>query len=215
MIFKLEKDLVTELVKLLKEDHNIKYVTRELRNGNNIADIVFSDEIERNYAIFKEYIQSYYYVNKMLNKKSIKVDDLKIESDVLQKEFKKFLKFLEREGYINIKENKIEVIKKVRFATKNIVAIEAKLSDWRAGLEQAITYKVYSDYVYVAMEKTYFKNVDVELFKEKNVGLILVEKGKMTKKVTPKKEKNNNLEIKYYMVDKFISSLNKEKIINS
>lgn len=215
MIFKLEKELVVELVKLLKKDHNIKYVTRELRNGNNIADIVFSYEINRNYAIFQEYIQSYYYVNKMLNKKIFKIADLRIESETLQKEFKKFLKFLEKEGYINIIGNKIEVIKKVKFATKNIVAIEAKLSDWRAGLEQAISYKVYSDYVYVAIEKTYFKNVDLCLFKEKNVGLILVEKGKMVKKLTPKKVKNNNLEIKYYMIDKFISSLIKEQTINS
>lgn len=215
MIFKLEKELVSELVELLKKDHNIKYVTRELRNGNSIADIVFSDEIDRNYAIFEEYIQSYYYVNKMLNKKNIKLEDFKIESDILQKEFKKFLKFLEKEGYININGNKIEVIKKVKLATKNIVAIEAKLRDWKAGLEQAISYKVYSDYVYVAIEKTYFKNVDLELFKEKNVGLILVEKGKMIKKIIPKKEKNSNLEIKYYMIDKFISSLNKEQIINS
>lgn len=215
MIFKLEKELVAELVELLKNEYNIKYVTRELRNGNNIADIVFSDEIDRNYAIFSEYIQSYYYVNKMLNKKIIKIEDLKIESDIIKKQFKKFLKFLEKEGYINIKNNRIEVIKKVEFATKRIIAIEAKLSDWKSGLEQAISYKVYSDYVYVAIEKTYFKNVDLDLFREKNVGLILVEKGKMIKKLVPKKEKSNNLEIKYYMIDKFIKSLNKEQTINS
>ncbi|HHX67820.1 MAG TPA: hypothetical protein GX708_07170 [Gallicola sp.] len=214
MIFKLEKDLVSELVELLKKDHNIKYVTRELRNGNNIADVVFSEDISRNYAIFEEYIQSYYYVNKILNKKRIKIDDLQIDSLTIQKEFKKFLKFLEKEGYINIKGNNIEVIKKVKFATKNIVAIEAKLSDWKAGLEQALSYKVYSDYVYVAIEKTFYKNVDLEQFKLNNVGLILVEKGKMRKVFTPKKEKNSQLEIKYYMLDKFISSLGREQTIN-
>lgn len=215
MIFRLEKDLVSELVELLKKDHNIKYVTRELRNGNNIADVVFSEDISRNHAIFEEYIQSYYYVNKILNKKRIKIDDLQIDSLTIQKEFKKFLKFLEKEGYINIKGNNIEVIKKVKFATKNIVAIEAKLCDWKAGLEQALSYKVYSDYVYVAIEKTFYKNVDLEQFKLNNVGLILVEKGKMRKVFTPKKEKNIQLEIKYYMLDKFISSLGREQTINS
>lgn len=215
MIFKLEKDLVTELINLLKKDYNIKYVTRELRNGNNIADVVFSDEINRNYAIFKEYIQSHYYVTKILNKKSIKITDLNIESELLKKEFRKFLTFLEKEGYINIVGNKIEIIKKIKPATKNIVAIEAKLSDWKAGLEQALSYKVYSDYVYVAIDKTYYKNVNIELFKQRNVGLILVEKGKLTKKIVPKKEKNNNLEIKYYMIDKFISSINKKNLLNN
>jgi hypothetical protein len=214
IIFSLEKDLVSELVGLLKDEYNIKYVTRELRNGNNIADVVFSEGIERNYAVFEEYIQSYYYVNKILNKKSIKIEDLGIGSSTLQKEFKKFLKFLEKQGYINIKGNKIEVIRKVRLATKNIVAIEAKLSDWKTGLAQALSYKVYSDYVYVAIEKTYYKSVDLEQFKLNNVGLILVEKGKMTKVFKPKKEKHNQLEIRYYMLDKFISSLAPQEIIN-
>lgn len=214
VIFKSEKELVSEVVDLLKKDYDIKYVVRELRNGNNIADVVFSSEINRNYAIFEEYIQSYYYVNVMLNKKKIRLEDFKIESQTIQKELKKLLDFLEKEGYITINNNKIEIIRKVKLATKNIVAIEAKLSDWKAGLKQALLYKVYSDYVYVAIEKTYFKNIDLELFEENNVGLILVEKGRIIKKLVPKKEKNNNLEIKYYMIDKFITLINNKSMVN-
>ena len=56
MTFKYEKDLVNELVKILQEDYDIKYVVRELQNGKNIADGVYSKELQRDFAIFYEYI---------------------------------------------------------------------------------------------------------------------------------------------------------------
>ncbi len=208
MTFKYEKDLVNELVKILQDEYNIKYVVRELQNGKNIADVVYSKELQRDFAIFDEYIDSYYYFNEIIINKKKNIDELDIQNKELLKKFKKFLKKLEKAGYITIKNNRIHVIKKVDIASKNVVAIEAKLSDWKSGLNQALAYKQYSDYVYVAIDECCYKKIDVKLFENNNVGLILVGKGHIKKILNPKKEKEFNDDIKYYMVDKFLSSIN-------
>ena len=208
MTFKYEKDLVNELVKILQDEYNIKYVVRELQNGKNIADVVYSKELQRDFAIFDEYIDSYYYFNEIIINKKKNIDELDIQNKELLKKFKKFLKKLEKAGYITIKNNRIHVIKKVDIASKNVVAIEAKLSDWKSGLNQALAYKQYSDYVYVAIDECCYKKIDIKLFENNNVGLILVGKGHIKKVLNPKKEKEFNDDIKYYMVDKFLSSIN-------
>lgn len=208
MTFKYEKDLVNELVKILQEDYDIKYVVRELQNGKNIADVVYSKELQRDFAIFDEYIDSYYYFNEIITNKKKNIDELNIQNKGLLRRFKKFLKKLEKAGYITIDNNKIHIIKKVDLASKNVVAIEAKLSDWKSGLNQAITYKQYSDYVYVAIDECVYKKINIKQFEDNNVGLILVGKGHIKKVFIPKKEKDFNVDIKYYMIDKFISSIN-------
>ena len=208
MTFKYEKDLVNELVKILQDEYNIKYVVRELQNGKNIADVVYSKELQRDFAIFDEYIDNYYYFNEIIINKKKNIDELDIQNKELLKKFKKFLKKLEKAGYITIKNNRIHVIKKVDIASKNVVAIEAKLSDWKSGLNQALAYKQYSDYVYVAIDECCYKKIDIKLFENNNVGLILVGKGHIKKILNPKKEKEFNDDIKYYMVDKFLSSIN-------
>ncbi len=207
MTFKYEKDLVNELVTILQEDYNIKYVVRELQNGKNIADIVYSKELKRDFAIFDEYIESYYYFNEIIQNKKKTIEELNIKNKDLLRKFKKFLKKLEKAGYITLNNNKIHVIKKVDIASKNVVAIEAKLSDWKSGLNQALAYKQYSDYVYVAIDEYYYKKVDIELFEKNNVGLILVGKGHIKKVLIPKKEKDFEVDIKYYMIDKFLTSV--------
>lgn len=208
MTFKYEKDLVNELVKILQEDYDIKYVVRELQNGKNIADVVYSKELQRDFAIFDEYIDSYYYFNEIITNKKKNIDELNIQNKDLLRRFKKFLKKLEKAGYITIDNNKIHIIKKVDLASRNVVAIEAKLSDWKSGLNQAITYKQYSDYVYVAIDECVYKKINIKQFEDNNVGLILVGKGHIKKVFIPKKEKDFNVDIKYYMIDKFISSIN-------
>lgn len=210
MNFRYERDLVNELVEILQKDYNIKYIVRELKNGKNIADVVCSKEIERDFIIFDEYIESYYYFNEILTHRKLNIEELNITNKELMKKFKTFLKKLQKEGYINLTNNKIEVIKKVDIASKNVMAIEAKLTDWKSGLSQAMTYKQYSDYVYVAIDESCYSHVDRQLFKDNNVGLFLVGKGYAKKVITPKKEKSFKKDIKFYMIDKFLSILTEQ-----
>ena len=99
------------------------------------------------------------------------------------------MKYLEKNGYIKISKNHIEVIKKVDLATKNLVAIEAKLYDWKAGIEQAFRYKDYATKVYVALDSNNIEKVDKEIFKENNIGLLSVSEDEVKEIIRCKMEK--------------------------
>jgi predicted transcriptional regulator len=58
--------------------------------------------------------------------------------------------------------------------SENIIAIEAKVRDWKSGIRQAMRYKEYADYSYLAI---YENNVsacfeNIEVFKRLGIGLI-------------------------------------------
>lgn len=116
-MFTNERELVDTLVMYLKEKYKIQYVARELQSGNNIADVVFSESIDRNYILFDNYINSYYYVKNIYNKHKIRLNNLEICNPKNEKEFKQFLKVLEKQGYIKVIDDKIEVIKN-KFSNK-------------------------------------------------------------------------------------------------
>lgn len=206
-MFTNEKELVDTLVEYLKEKYKIQYITRELQSGNNIADVVYSEKLERDHILFYNYVDSYYYVKNIYNKHKIGLNNLEITNKKNRKEFQQFLRELEKKGYIKVENNKIEVVKKVDLATKNLVAIEAKLFDWRAGIEQAIRYKEYSNKVYVAIENEEIRKIDKTIFKEKNIGLMSVSKNNVKEIIKPKREKIERLDVQYYMTDKFLQKL--------
>ena len=206
-MFTSEKELVEKLVIDLQEKYNTHYIVRELRGGNNIADVVYTTYIERDNVVFDEYFKAYYYFNGIYNKKKISIDEVEISDTTVNKKFHNFLRELEELGYIKVENNYITSIKKIDAVTKNIIAIEAKLSDWRAGIEQAIRYKQYANEVYVAVGAENVKNVDKELFRSKNIGLMSVSAGKLRIVIKAKKQKAENLDIQYYIADRFLQQL--------
>lgn len=205
-MFANEKELVEKLVEYLEKKYKIKYITRELQSGNNIADVVYTERIDREYILFNTYMNSYYYVEKIYNKHEIDINEISVNKKY-QKEFKLFLKDLEENGYIKVSKNHIEVIKKVNLATKNLVAVEAKLYDWRAGIEQAIRYKDYATKVYVALDSNNIGKVHKEIFEENNIGLLSVSKDGVKEIIKCKKEKVKKLDIQYYITDKFLKKV--------
>lgn len=206
-MFKNEKALVDKLVIDLQENFNTQYIVRELRGGNNIADIVYTTGLNRNNIVFDDYSNAYYYFREVYNKKNIKIKNIEISNTYAGKKFYRFLDDLEEQGYIKINANNITIIKKIDIATKNFIAIEAKLFNWKAGLEQALRYKQYANAVYVAISSEYIGNVDNKLLKEMNVGLMSVSKGKLKIPIKAKSEKKEKPEIQYYMADRFLKQL--------
>lgn len=206
-MFSSEKQLVEKLVFDLQEKYNTNYIVRELRGGNNIADVVYTADITRDNIVFDEYLNAYYYFNIIYNKKKICVDETKISDIKTTRKFNKFLRELEDLGYIKIEGNYITSIKKIDAVTKNFIAVEAKLSDWRAGLEQAIRYKQYADEVYVAISSEFVGKVDKELLRSMKIGLMSVSDGKLKIPVKAKREKVDKLDVQYYIQDRFLKQL--------
>lgn len=207
-MFSSEKELVEKLVLDLQERYNTQYIVRELRSGKNIADVVYTTEIDRSNIVFDDYFNAYYYFNGVYSKKKISIDEVGISDTKACKKFYHFLCELEELGYVRIDGHYVTSIKKVDAVTKNFVAVEAKLSDWKAGLEQAVRYKQYANEVYVAISAEYVKNVDKDQFKKVNIGLMSVSGDKLIIPIRAKKEKVEKKDIQYYMTDRFLKQLN-------
>lgn len=206
-MFSNEKQLVEKLVHDLQEKYNTQYIVRELRAGNNIADVVYTTDINRDNIVFDEYFNAYYYFNVIYNKKKVCIDEAGISDSRITKRFYNFLRELEELGYVKIDGNYITSVKKIDAVTKNFIAIEAKLSDWKAGLEQASRYKQYANEVYVAISSEAVNKVDTNLFRSMNIGLMSVSDGKLKIPVKAKKAKVEKLDIQYYIEDRFLKKL--------
>lgn len=202
-----EKELVEKLVLDLQERFDTQYIVRELRGGNNIADIVYTTDINRSDIVFDEYFNAYYYFNGIYNHRKISLNEMKITDERVNRKFHHFLRELENLGYIKISENYITSVKKIDAVTKNFIAVEAKISDWKAGLEQAIRYKQYANEVYVALSSEYVQNVDRQQFRELNIGLMSVSAGKLKISIRARKQPVEKLDIQYYIADRFLKQL--------
>lgn len=57
---------------------------------------------------------------------------------------------------------------------ENIIAIEAKVKDWKSGVRQALRYKEYADYSYLAIYEDNINSCleNIDLFKKFGIGLI-------------------------------------------
>lgn len=202
-----EKEMVEKLVLDLQERFRTQYIVRELRGGNNIADIVYTTDINRSNIVFDEYFNAYYYFNGIYNHKKISLDEMKISDERVERKFHHFLRELENLGYIKISGNYITSVKKIDAVTKNFIAVEAKISDWKAGLEQAIRYKQYANEVYVALSSEYVQKVDRQQFRELNIGLMSVSAGKLKISIRARKQQVENIDIQYYIADRFLKQL--------
>lgn len=212
-MFTSEKALVDKLVIDLQEKYDTQYIVRELRAGNNIADIVYTTDLNRDSIVFDEYFNAYYYFNGIYNKKSVTIKEIQISNSMIDKKFHDFLHKLEEMGYIRIDGNYITSIKNIDAVTKNFIAIEAKLSDWKTGLEQATRYKQYANKVYIAISSEHINKVDKDLLRDMNIGLMSVSQGNLRIPVKAKKEKVKKLDIQYYIADRFLKQLKLAEII--
>ena len=61
----------------------------------------------------------------------------------------------------------------------NFIAIEVKIKDWRQGFYQAWRYNSFAEKSYLAIYKKYSKNIDVSLFIDNNIGLIVFDENEI------------------------------------
>lgn len=93
-----------------------------------------------------------------------------------------FLKQLVKDGLVEESNKKFKAIKKGKFKTsKNIIAIEAKVKNWKSGIRQAMRYKEYADYSYLAIYEKHISSClkHLEVFNMLGIGLIGVGDDKM------------------------------------
>ncbi len=70
---------------------------------------------------------------------------------------------------------------------KNIIAVEAKLSNWNEALMQALDYRIFADYSYVALDGEHWKDENRSVFELHGIGLILVFENEIQIRLEPKR----------------------------
>lgn len=90
----------------------------------------------------------------------------------------------------------ITLTKKLKKKT-DLIAIEVKIKDWKQGLYQAWRYNSFAEKSFLAIYKKFSKGIDIKMFEEYNVGLIIFDEKNIVVKNIPK---NNSFKEQSYSI---------------
>ncbi len=214
-----EGSFVNKLKKLLQDDgYSVK---SEVGVGFGIADLVLVKNTKfnlKNVALRESYKQrsrllneDYFKVLHLLpdqhTKQTVHISYLekntKISNSILKY---KILKRLENKKFIK-RVNKDYYFKANGWLplAREVIAIEAKLKDWKRGIYQVNRYKSFADRVYLAIPSETQRLVDKEMLKKYNVGLLTLDYKKGLKKIAvsapkgiPLNENKKNYAIEFF-----------------
>ena len=86
----------------------------------------------------------------------------------------KFLRALDEKDYVERQESKFLRVSEIMIEAEVVVSVEAKLKKWRQALGQAKRYQYFSNIVFVALPQAVVRNIDRNLFRRENIGVIQV-----------------------------------------
>lgn len=176
-----EKKLVSKLAVLLKKEFSTNQYFAELSVGYGRADLVFTPNYTFKKGQIKNRIPITDFVTLQIilaleNDKSYELEDLYGEFNFLSKQhLRQQLQLLVCSGALEkISKN---TFRKIDYTDQlnpipEIIAIEAKLTDFKGGLIQARRYKYFADKVYLAILEEAKEKIDVRHFEHHNIGLI-------------------------------------------
>jgi len=174
---KYEKEMIPVINDYFLNTIGFPIVKNEINSGYGIADVVAAKDISnQNYYSFNNVFE----VNLLISMKYDKwiLFDTIIENSSYSSNYLKYvlLKQFIDAGFITRKDDLYKRTKQIEKTKATIVAVEAKLSKWKDAFLQALRYKKFADYCYVALLEYSLKNVDIEMFKKNNIGIIYINK---------------------------------------
>jgi hypothetical protein len=201
-----EIDLVNELNREFSKGNVLH--ANELRMGIGIPDIACLDYFTDipnidNFFVLKLYTHIYH---------GMEINELYQTLSIERNRINSFLKVLKNENILEIKDGSILIKRQINFEeTPELTSIEVKIRDWKAGLNQAIRYHMFSDYSYLAISADYLHNVKTSHFQEPGIGLISISEN--NNKLIIRAQKNIGYDKSYKYIA--LSLLQKKHRINS
>lgn len=175
-----EFEMVSWLAEGLKSEFSTDVFAREFAVGYGIADLVFARTfISKSNQLDRRPISNYYALILYLGLEEdvpFTARDARVSTKASDSTAQAAITYLLKDGYIEQVGKGVYVKSYVmdKPALK-LVAIEAKLRDWKQGIMQARRYKSFTDESYLALLSRYEKNVDYDLLDIHDIGLILVD----------------------------------------
>lgn len=178
-MFETEEMMIDYFINIYNKNH----VYKEVGSGYGIADLVivnnkkdfskFSKERNGLYLQNNDQIKIFKYMRK--KRRGVTFDELYKNHFFSKNNLKhNILKYLVSIRALLYRNNSYYRNPEFRLFPINCIAIEGKLSNWNAGLVQAIRYKRFARKSFVAIDESYAHRVNLEMFKEQNIGLITV-----------------------------------------
>lgn len=193
-----EKFFVKLLQKLFEKEGFL--TQREVGVGYGIADLVLikKDKINLRHCRVRKsrgqlsrlLSEEYFKTLKVLpdendQKEAVEFEYIAEKSALSKSHLKyKILKDLEENGYIKrVGTDRYFKVNGWLPITNELVAIEAKLKDWKRGAIQANRYKTFANRVYLATPKNTERLIDKAFLRTHNIGLIVLDISAMQKEV--------------------------------
>jgi len=206
-MFRYEKDMIPVIKSFFKERFKQSLSVEELNTGIGIADIVFSNKINKREYYFNNF-ELLFHTLTLLNRKNKKISELDFVTRFSKKQVNSIIdKYIVMELIEYFGEDSFYVKNKLYPTITEFYAIEAKLKDWKNGFYQAMRYKNFAQKTFLALSSEYIHKVDKDLFKMNNVGLISVAKDKATIIINPKKKSPNDRIAYYYLGEMFTKNI--------
>ena len=190
-----ESELVDNIVRYLNK-YNIRNV-QEVRMGIGVPDIVIN--IRASKAI--EQISDYYLlliIEYISQNKKVTISNIADYFSFDTHKCQSYLYKLTEKNIIYLSDSKLKINKKIfGINLGKTISIEAKIKDWRGGLLQAQRYLMFSDYSYLALPKDKIRNVDLNLLKTHNIGLLSITLNSIEEILPPAKSLECDYKLKY------------------
>ncbi len=183
MIFKNERQLQQKIAEFsfgFFSEYPVTYIRREVRVGGCIPDLVsiHFEQDPNSFSWPSRWSTRHSYTLWLLRDRTLTVEEISEAFYEPIDKVKPVINFVISAGlaFIN-KRGKVSLSTQANNITQaNVVAVEAKLRDWRQALNQAIRYKDFADIVFVAMDASNIPTSKdyLNIFKEQKIGLCAV-----------------------------------------
>ena len=210
-MFQLEKEMIPILKRDLPKIFGSTHIAEEFVSGNGRPDLVFACASSKR-SFWKQTPPNYQTLHilvKYLNKEGRVLHIDKILSVDIQnrKKIQAILDTLSKEGYIEYQDKNHLIVRRIyQPIIEEFISIEAKLSDWKSGVYQAVRYKTFSNSSYLAISEESLDRVDRSFLRLNGIGLITVSGSSANIIMYPRKNKPKSIISHYYLSEQLVNS---------
>lgn len=190
-----EIDLVRQINNFYNKNGMI--CANEIRMGIGIPDILICKKDIDDIVIITDYyeLDLYYF---LIKTRIRRIESIKNRYIYSKEHITKYINKLEKQNIIEVYEDKVYIKNRIdKKVLGNIIAIEAKLKDWKNALIQAERYLSFSEYSYVALPKCEVSKVDRKEFYKVGIGLLGVDDKGVFEVIKPKRSSKCDMILKY------------------
>lgn len=208
-MFQLEKEMIPILRRDLPILFGSTHAAEEFVSGNGRPDLVFARASTERVACkggLSDY-ETLHLLVKYLNRegKIVHVDEIFGIEMRNRKRIQGIIDMLAEQGFVEYRDaTHLIVRKRYQPAAEKFVSIEAKLSDWKAGVYQAVRYKAFSNSSYLAISDEHLSRVDRGFLKANGVGLISVSEKGANIVVKARENKPTSIVSHYYLSERLL-----------